>query len=89
MNINLISTEKESKPKIKYGDVLLCADGHDVNYIMIIEVGNLPAALNLGTYIVESEADTFSELYGFISNGYDIKNIINKENVILNINCDK
>ena len=88
MKINVFNKASKT-PHIEYGDILMCADGHDINHILIIDEGNLPASLNLDTFRIESTGDTLEELYGFISRGYDIKKIIKSKDVTLNIETEE
>ena len=83
MNYEFI--DKEENVNIEIGDVLLCADGHDLHPLLIIfDIGTV-SAINLTTCTSEHTGDYLEELYRFIHNAYDVKEIIKKNNVMLQL----
>jgi len=85
MNYEFIEEERENI-KIEIGDILLCTDGHDLHPLLIISDNNeTVSAINLTTYINEHTGDYLEELHRFINNTWDIKEIIKKENVLLQL----
>lgn len=84
MKIEFIEREKE-KEEINIGDVLLCAYKQDLQPLLIINDNGLVSAINLSTYVSEHTGDHLRELHSFIKKSWDIKKIIRKEDVLLQI----
>ena len=80
MNFEFID---EENTEIEIGDVLLCADGYALQPLLIISDNGQVSAINLNTYRNEHTGDHLKELYNFISNAWNINEIIKGENVLL------
>jgi len=84
MNYEFIEKE-ETNVKIEIGDVLLCADEYELQPLLIIHDNGQVSAINLDTCRSEHTADHLKELYNFISNSWNINEIIKAENVMLQL----
>ena len=84
MNYEFIEKEEENI-KIEIGDILLCADEHDLHPLLIISDSGTVSAINLTTCASEHTGDYLEELHNIIKLSWNINEIIKKENVLLQL----
>ena len=85
MNYEFIEKSKNVNTAIEIGDILICKDKDKTQIFLVIHNYGRVSVVNLLTYINEYNSNYLSELYNTIKHTYIIKDIIKKDDALLQL----
>ena len=85
MNYEFIEKSKNVNTAIEIGDILICKDKDKTQIFLVIHNYGRVSVVNLSTYTNEYNSSYLSELYNTIKHTYIIKDIIKKDDALLQL----